>query len=176
MCPLRAAPPPIRREQAPPWWDPAGPCQRPLSARWIWDRFAPTAKQIFDPGANTFTLPVVVDAFQDGLPILYYRRAVGVETAANTGAAPGTIAGYYYDENKEYTTTSLKATSGSTYAQSSSNFGAGDLNKIVSVDQSTGGKVRGGYVLISAGIDRFFGTVTSGSVKKNDDLTLVGGD
>jgi type II secretory pathway pseudopilin PulG len=138
--------------------------------------FSPTAKQVFNmraapasnsftsPG-NTFDLPVVVDAFQDALPILYYRRNVGVENPTS-GSPPG----YYYDENKEYTTGTLKATSGASFTQSY--FTAGDLNKVVSADNSTGNKVRGGYALISAGIDRFYGPVNG----KNDDLTLVGGD
>jgi len=146
--------------------------------------FTPTSKQIFDfyPtnnfANNKFSFPVVVDPFPDGLPILYYRRTVGVETAAKTGVAnPASPGGYYFDENSEYTNPtsinhSLISTSGVAYPQNinGTTFGPTELSKLASNDG--GNHVRGGYVLISAGIDRFYGTKNN----KSDDLVLVGGE
>jgi len=155
--------------------------------------FTPAAKQTFDLyPANKFStnsfdvtaplpgrsFPVVVDAFPDGLPILYYRRNVGVETPAVAGAASASnIGGYYFDENREYTNptannNSLIATSGSAMPQNSfgATFGPAELSNIASNNGGT--TVRGGYVLISAGIDRLYGMKNG----KTDDIVQVGGD
>jgi hypothetical protein len=163
--------------------------------------FEPTASQIYRypkdmlPSNNwggDFGFPVVVDPFSDGLPILYYRRTVGVENPAAVGMA-GSVTpapGYYFDENREYTGSpnsaiKLPSTSGASFYQNTANtaipgpqykFDAGDLNKCVSVDGTATGKVRGGFVLISAGIDRYYGTVTTNGVAKYDDIVQVGGD
>jgi prepilin-type N-terminal cleavage/methylation domain-containing protein len=158
--------------------------------------FEPGANQVFDftsnqtLAGNTFKLPVVVDAFTDGLPILYYRRTVGSEAAVRLQGNqynpmdpnPG---GYYFGENSEYTNpagSKLTATSGTPCPQNtgvgtkSYSFVAGDLNKLVSNDGSATGKVHGGYVLISAGVDRAYGTATVNGVAQSDDFVQVGGD
>ncbi len=50
----------------------------------------------------------MVDAYPDALPILYYRRSSGVDqpvvAAAPVAGAPPALAGYYLNDNIEYTT------------------------------------------------------------------------
>jgi prepilin-type N-terminal cleavage/methylation domain-containing protein len=157
--------------------------------------FEPSPKQVADLNyptiqtspKNVCRVPVAVDAFADGLPILYYRRTVGSDNPVATGM-PTPPPGYYFDDNKEFTnpasnSSSLRSTSGvlcpqnATQGGSVYSFGAGDLNKLVSVDGTTNGKVRGGYVLISAGVDRAYGNLTvSGKLRPKDDIVVVGGD
>jgi len=168
---------------------------------------APTAKQLFDfstnntfagmsfAGHNVFKFPVVIDTFPDGLPILYYRRTVGVEEPAKPGQPNSLIpAGYYFDENKEYTnpdTTNpsdpqLYSASGVPFPQNAIvpsvgkvTFDENVLNRLVSADGTKTGKVHGGYVLISAGLDRYYGGVYNSvldTLRRNDDIVIVGGD
>ena len=144
--------------------------------------FAPTTKQIFDfyPSnkfaMNTFKCPVPIDAFPDGLPILYYRRTVGVETAAKWKLSDGP-AGYYFYENLEYTGifpngVNLIATSGVAIPQNTGGALFDALALTNAASNSVGTAIRGGYVLISAGIDRAYGTKNG----KSDDLVQVGGE
>jgi prepilin-type N-terminal cleavage/methylation domain-containing protein len=127
-------------------------------------------------GTNNFAFPVPVDTFSDGLPILYYRRTPGVNGVA-LSYSPTTPSGYYYNENVEYTnTTTLVATSGSVISQQPGNMyspgpGVTELNSRVTV----GGGATGGFVLISAGIDRIYGRVASNS-NRTDDIVKVGGN
>jgi type II secretory pathway pseudopilin PulG len=103
-------------------------------------------------GNNSFAFPVLVDAFPDALPILYYRRSPGVNgtgtytanVAAGTNkyAQPNVIgepkiatagvpsssnlASFYVDENAEYTaSTGLTSANGSVIPQdpTSSSYG-----------------------------------------------------
>jgi type II secretory pathway pseudopilin PulG len=162
--------------------------------------FEPTPNQIADlttlnsnfGGMNNFKLPVPVDAFSDGLPILYYRRSAGTEVAANTGvAAPGNVCGYYFDENVEYTGKAssnygMTATSGAKLLQNNPTsgnthfqFGTAELNKLVAVDPAASPvKVHGGYILISAGVDRGYGLkmLNATTPQGSDDIVVMGGD
>jgi type II secretory pathway pseudopilin PulG len=156
--------------------------------------FEPSASQAFDfayankaPLAfntldnNTFGVPAVADAFPDGLPILYYRRTPGTDTPVGDKDVlnNSTPSGYYFNENIEYTTPSsgyLKATSGTRMPQNNQ-FTKGSLNKLVSVNGTETGNVRGGDVLISAGVDRYFGVKSvNGTVFPTDDIVVVGGE
>jgi type II secretory pathway pseudopilin PulG len=148
--------------------------------------FEPTPSQlayIDSDKINTFKFPTLVDTFQDGLPILYYRRTVGsgnpVTEATYSAGAP-TPPSYYYQENAEYTNPSskfLKASSGVSLPQSKANFQAQDAShKTANLDdlvRNNGAAVRGGYVLMSAGIDRVYGTRGTAT---SDDVVIVGGD
>jgi type II secretory pathway pseudopilin PulG len=129
------------------------------------------------------SFPVIVDAFNDALPILYYRRTPGVNSspvvssAFNSGTSPSS---YYYFENVEYTQSStLQASTGQIYSQTSDgsnrvSLGATssenpdcNLQKIVT---DTGTAVRCNYVLISAGISRYYGSIK----KVSDNIVQLG--
>jgi prepilin-type N-terminal cleavage/methylation domain-containing protein len=138
---------------------------------------------------NTFPLPVAVDTFMDGLPILYYRRTPGNELASDANAySSASPKGYYFNENTEYTKPDQNMTYMGTsmpYLKSTSgvdcplnpDFDFKAFNKLVTVDGSENGKVHGGYVLISAGIDRWYGARTVSAPKGvSDDVVIVGGD
>jgi prepilin-type N-terminal cleavage/methylation domain-containing protein len=150
--------------------------------------FGPTAKQVFAFTSSAFRLPVPVDSFPDGLPILYYRRNVGTDNSTS-GSPPG----YDFNENTAYTgrgsSLTLVSSSGTAFVQNGtagsvkSVFSAAELNKCVTIERdgsgnpSSTGPVHGGYVLISAGADRYYGTMSiNGDVKPSDDLVLVGGE
>lgn len=152
----------------------------PPAATW------PPAGVVGSAGSNTFNFPVPVDTFNDGLPILYYRRTPGVDkpTGQSTVVSDAAFAAaspfaYYYKENEEYTTsTTLVATSGSVMSQATGNManpttGAAELNSRVSNGSGAGISATGGFVLISAGIDRIYGKVGG---KPSDDITKVGGN
>jgi len=147
-------------------------------------------------GTNTFRFPVIVDSFRDGMPILYYRRSTGVDVSASTGAivdtssAPTMVAPYYLAENMEYTSGSVTSTSGTVYNQvtaSSTKTGGTlsdpaqavtDFNNMVGVGSGTGTTARGGYLLISAGMDHLYGRpYKNGSAPSgSDDIVQVGGN
>ncbi len=131
--------------------------------------------------------PTFVDTFPDALPILYYRRTPGVENNIPQLAYGGTAnpAAYYFNENAEYlasgaNTAVLTSTSGATCPQYTNGFQASDLDGLAQAPGSPG-NARGGYVLISAGIDRFYGHPANSSGVVNaalpsDDPTVVGGN
>ena len=130
-------------------------------------------------GSN-FQFPVIVDAFPDGLPILYYRRRPGVDTPAvgkTYSTASANVAGYYLDENKEYTNaTKLQATSGAMFDQTRDAAGsfASTNNSAVANFQSVAlgnaATARGGFILLAAGADRTYGKVKNAT----DDNVRVG--
>lgn len=146
---------------------------------------------------NACNLPVIVDTFTDGLPILYFRRTPGVETPVATAALPVSAA-YYWDENKEYTSgTKLVATSGVTCPQgitaqntnttsmSNPSFAtlpapppAARSNLYTAAQVGGGSSTRGGYILMSAGPDRFYGSVRdkNNNETTSDDIVIVGGN
>jgi type II secretory pathway pseudopilin PulG len=137
--------------------------------------------------------PVVIDTFQDPLPVLYYRRTPGVEissinasklaaAAPAAGSSPATIAPYYLNENSEYTSGTLVSPSGTTIdettsSMASSTFGLDDIGGWVR--SSSGGVAHGGYLLVSAGSDRFYGRAAApggGYKAASDDIVVVGGN
>jgi prepilin-type N-terminal cleavage/methylation domain-containing protein len=150
-------------------------------------------------GTN-FAFPVVVDAFRDGLPILYYRRSTGVEVASTAGTIVDTsstnpaIAPYYLADNMEYTSGTIKSTSGTVINQTSVGLGGGqmstggtlsqpaqavtDFNNMAGVGSGAAMTARGGYLLISAGSDRVFGRAYKGAnaPTTSDDIFQVGGN
>jgi type II secretory pathway pseudopilin PulG len=89
---------------------------------------------------------------------------------------PTTVASYYIDENVAYVGTSgtpanLVSPSGATFTQSGTldaNTLATDVATIVQGAPAPNATARGGYVLISAGFDRVYGT--------SDDIVVVGGN
>ncbi|MCL2645993.1 MAG: prepilin-type N-terminal cleavage/methylation domain-containing protein [Phycisphaerales bacterium] len=106
-----------------------------------------------------------------------------------------TLASYYLMDNADYTNASgqgsyilLSTPSGSTFGQSYNNWtdGKGNLhvfNELVLADRvstfvGTTATARGGYVLISAGIDRFYGNVGVKGARSisnaTDDIVVVG--
>lgn len=142
---------------------------------------------------NSFNFPVIVDAFSDGLPILYYRRTPGVDSsiADNPGdgydsTRPGSLQAFYGLENAEYTGSAgtppqLLATSGSVFPQrvatpymTGQTLANYNCTGNYSTTPPTGVPVHGGYMLISAGIDRTYGLPANS--KASDDLVLIGGD
>jgi type II secretory pathway pseudopilin PulG len=119
---------------------------------------------------NTFNFPVFVDNFPDALPILYYRRLPGVSTPAARDNPTGGLAAYYLAENAEYTTANASpvASTGRSYDQKDAPLTSQTLGAMVS---DSGNTAKGGYLLLSAGADRLYGTTGS----DNDNLTVVGG-
>jgi len=131
---------------------------------------------ITGPG-TPFAFPVPVDGFPDALPILYYRRSPGIDSPT-TSVDITTPGAYRVDDNKEYTRAGqLRGSTGSSYDElqdAGGNFhgvGSGPLNFGA---EAFGGAAaaRGGFVLISAGIDRIYGKVKG----VTDDTVRVGGN
>jgi prepilin-type N-terminal cleavage/methylation domain-containing protein len=143
------------------------------------------------PVGNSFMFPVILDRFPDALPILYYRRAPQIE-GTYSSASPGsqTIVGnansgpqttpYNIRENCEYTGGFLQASSGLMFDQSKGGLGGASSTAVPELaamiyNTATGG-ARGGYVLISAGPDRFYGKYpNTASSTTRDDIVVVGG-
>jgi type II secretory pathway pseudopilin PulG len=149
-------------------------------------------------GAN-FPFPTIIDRFPDALPILYFRRSASVEGAVtyaangsmNSGQTlvsedPATaVRPWYRAENKEYLdATALKSSSGVAYNQStgsslSGGTGNDELARLIAPEAS--GKTinaRGGYVLISAGVDRIYGrkkNASGAATGGSDDIVNIGG-
>jgi len=133
--------------------------------------FTVTPKNTATIPANSFAFPVVMDAFSDPLPILYYRKVPGVDTKQATGP-------YYGAENAEYTTVgkTLKSPSGATFTQPKTLLD-GDITALATtVDPNGTSIVRGGYILISAGVDRVYNGPTIPGSPPSDDIVVVGGD
>ncbi len=162
------------------------PSSPPPNAQWLASGVIGAA-----PSTNQFTFPVIVDTFSDALPILYYRRTPGVDKPS--GNVQVAIAGpysaaapyaYYFDENLEYTTaTALQATSGAVFDETKGDMGSSAsakgptrLNAVASSGTGTNTNARGGFVLISAGIDRLYGNSLVGAGKASDDIIRVGGN
>jgi hypothetical protein len=148
--------------------------------------FSPTLQQLSTPispnvwpaggiaGASgtSFAFPVITDTFPDALPILYYRRTPGVTSPVTSGNV-ATVAAYYVAENQEYTNAAaLIAADGSSTNQAASAFSAAALQTIVQT--ADGSSARGGYLLMSAGIDRLYGAVNHAGV--TDNITFIGGN
>jgi prepilin-type N-terminal cleavage/methylation domain-containing protein len=136
---------------------------------------------------GTWAFPTILDHFNDQLPILYYRKAPGVDGTGTAAAgkitaqpspsstysiavATGTTAAsYFLAENSAYTAsgTILTCPDGNAYTQT----GALDANTLATygstISPSGVANSRGGYILISAGPDRIYGT--------SDDIVQVGG-
>ena len=138
---------------------------------------------------TAWTFPVLLDRFNDALPILYYRRTPGVDgtatidpttgiwtqpggttaaTAAICASNPASstnISSYYLAENTAYTSANaLTASSGLSFDETTGSFsdsaaGPIDFATATSNASSTSANARGGYVLISAGPDRIYGRV-----------------
>jgi prepilin-type N-terminal cleavage/methylation domain-containing protein len=140
-------------------------------------------------GSSGWAFPTILDRFNDALPILYYRRTPGVDgtatvsggvvtaqataAIASTGpAGTGNVASYYVDENDSYTGAGVVLTSpsGAIYKQTGAlgaNVLALDASTVSPTAVANNATARGGYVLISAGPDRLYGT--------SDDIVIVGG-
>ncbi len=137
------------------------------------------------PNAGLF--PALLDRFSDPLPILYFRRDYTADStkplAADSGA-PG-AASYYRAENKEYLDGIIRSPSGATFNEgtlsqySTGRSGASGLSSTISaMYPTTGATSRGGYVLISAGYDRIYGSRYLGASvmdAPSDDVVYVGG-
>jgi hypothetical protein len=143
--------------------------------------------------------PVILDKYGDQLPILYFRKSPGIDgtgtvsnnavTTQNTPAivgvnppAAGTNfdASYYLNENSAYTAdgTTLTSPSSTQFQQGNytSNgkqftYSANTMATLISNINGSTATAHGGYALISAGYDRYYGMV--GGV--SDDLFVVGG-
>jgi type II secretory pathway pseudopilin PulG len=135
------------------------------------------------PGSNTFAFPVIMDAYPDALPILYFRRTPGVDfvpgtsphalAALNPTATPS--APYYLNENSEYLTGSLTSGNATVINQSDTGvtpFSVADLQSLVQTDTTTSSLAHGGYLLMSAGSDRYYGRL-NGNL---DNVSKVGGN
>jgi hypothetical protein len=138
---------------------------------------------------NSFGFPAILDRFPDALPILYYRRApqtdgtysassAGSQTIVDTAKTPiPPTRPYNINENTEYTTaTALKASTGLVFNQTLAQLGgASAAQELASMIYNTAtGNAQGGYVLISAGPDRFYGTYPATATTR-DDIVIVGG-
>jgi prepilin-type N-terminal cleavage/methylation domain-containing protein len=153
--------------------------------------FQPNDSQIANDGSTTKTvtgtgitaippkLPLLVDNFPDALPVLYFRRTVGVDGPAarvndSTSTPTPTPFSYFLSENREIILAAdLKSVSGAIFDQTPSALnnndatGPTDFSKVFG-----GGNPRGGFVLIAPGFDRIYGTANG----NYDDITFVGGD
>jgi prepilin-type N-terminal cleavage/methylation domain-containing protein len=145
-------------------------------------------------GSSGWAFPTIIDRFNDALPILYYRRTPGVDGAATSaggvitaqpagstagtaaiavsGPSTGKVASYFVDENNSYTagTVTLTSPSGIAYKQTgalTANILAADADTVSPSGAANNATARGGYILISAGPDRIYGT--------SDDIVIVGG-
>jgi hypothetical protein len=158
--------------------------------------FAPSTNQVAVPSgliSNSSPFPVVVDNYPDALPILYFRRTPGIETpavAATRDPNVGKLGAYVMEENKDILTSkTLKAVGGRTIAQaqigtdaysmwSTMDKPAADDFQAKVLNGAT--QARGGFILISAGLDRIYGTPklagSGGSIGTFDDIVVVGGD
>lgn len=137
-------------------------------------------------GANMFQFPVILDRFPDALPILYYRRAPQTEgTYASASPGSQTIVGntrntspqttpYNIWENCEYTMGNLQASSGLMFDQTKGGLGQQPQELAAMIYNTATGGARGGFVLISAGPDRFYGRYPLSSTTR-DDIVVVGG-
>jgi prepilin-type N-terminal cleavage/methylation domain-containing protein len=161
-------------EQRPPYFD-ANPGAiskpDPSSGGGTW--YASGVKVTGGAVTNTFQFPVIVDAFPDALPILYYRRTPGANGVGQTYSSTSP-SGYYLGDNAEYTSTTITASSGTTFNQSGTTYGANNTSDFTTNTMS--GTVRGGYILIAAGADRYYGKPNNDTSKKCDDNTIVGGN
>ena len=123
------------------------------------------------PGTTLAKFPVIVDRFADPLPILYYRKTPGVDSPV-LGTSPGAgFAAYYSGSNSQFTTApNLLATTNVKFPQAL-------LTADLTTELSNNGLPRGGFVLISAGIDRIYGPkYTNGTAGSNDDIIVEGGN
>jgi prepilin-type N-terminal cleavage/methylation domain-containing protein len=101
---------------------------------------------------NAFNFPVVLDAYPDAMPILYYRKLP-------TG-------GFDIRENAEYTgATALVSSNGTTYDQTKCNFTTAFPTMVTGTPS---------FVLIAAGGNRMYG-YTPGSTTIIDGIVMTGG-
>jgi len=119
-----------------------------------------------DTNVNNFKFPVPIDTYPDALPILYYRRSPGV-TVPVAGADTTFTSAYCLRDNEEYTKAKLVTAQGNVYDQTVTNpAGWNPTDKTLRVKDledfaSDGGlpaRARGGFILVSAGADRLYGS------------------
>lgn len=130
--------------------------------------------------------PVIVDRFADPLPILYYRKNPGMDTMPPTLNA-GSVA-YYAGSNSKFispvklpdhpTPWLLSTTKVECRGQNDFTTDLTMLGQILSANNKgdSTGVPRGGYVLISAGMDRVYGPAGGVSTGRNDDIIMEGGN
>ena len=138
------------------------------------------------PGTVLAPVPVIADKFPDGMPILYYRKMPSVDQP-NLSINAASPAAFYFESNLAFTPESainlwITTTSG-TLNQISSGAAPGPARI---VNRTTFGPMLiapsgpaypngyplGGFVLISAGIDRIYGPTSTGAL---DDIVVSGG-
>ncbi|HEY4330474.1 MAG TPA: prepilin-type N-terminal cleavage/methylation domain-containing protein [Phycisphaerae bacterium] len=158
--------------------------------------FDATASQISKPGVlgtwpatgiaggagSNFPFPVIVDSFPDALPILYFRRSPGVDVPPVGSTKTSGVASYYLDENAEYLNSTIMATSGAPFNETQGSFTSSNANRlsdfrdiVIGAGATTG---RGGFALVSAGIDRYYGKWTDSKnvVHASDEIVRIGGN
>lgn len=139
---------------------------------------------------NQFRFPTLIDNYPDAMPILFYRRTPTVTAPVLMNPDNGP-ASFYISENDEYTTAQpLQSISGRTYNQlkATADDDAANANTprdltpqiLQEAFRDSGGTARGGYILLSAGSDRYYGVYHDTAGKPTttdiDNIVQIGGN
>jgi len=124
------------------------------------------------PG-TTLNYPVIVDHYLDAMPILYYRATPG--TDAPLSITPPSA--FNPTANGAFLTATVQSTTGTVFNQSNSTYllssATPHLKDVLYANVGGNSTPVGGFVLISAGLDRYYGKYTNGAT--NDDIVVSGG-